>query len=190
MTLETYNLVTEGSCRLSDVVIPHDSKMFTVQAQGFIYGGGSAVTQPHLPHCYMVPCLDMLHMRMVMLAEPPSIEPMKSNENLVIDYAVYDGIVTEVGLAQVLPRPIEEYYSPPSVMIVGDSEGRYRAILLDPAYVLLASNKLVCNEDAVLNALRADIRECMKDKNYSQADEKYRKFSAGCWRVLDKMDCN
>jgi hypothetical protein len=61
MTLETCDLVIDGSCRLSDVDLPPNSNIFTVQAHGFVYGG--TTKQSHLPHCYELPCNDMVHMK-------------------------------------------------------------------------------------------------------------------------------
>ena len=185
LTLETCDLVIDGSCRLSDVDLSPNSNIFTVQARGFGYGG--TTKQSHLPHCYELPCYDMVNMRTTLLHGPPTTETMKDGEKVLVGNAVYQGILTSTGLAQFLPRPIEEYYSPPSVMIVCDIEGRCRAILVDPVYTLLASDSLLYNENETLNALRADIRDCMKDKEYSKATEKYRALSVECWRLQEKL---
>lgn len=188
MSLEKCDFVVEGSCRLSHIDLPPNAKIFTVQAHGFSYGGPTS-KQSHLSHCYELPCGDMVNMRTAMLSSPPSIDAKKEHENIVASYAVYQGMLTPTGLLQVLPRPIKEYYSPPAVMIVGDSQvNMYRAILVDPAYTLMASNSFVYNEDKTLNAFKTHIRECMKEKNYSEAAEQYRDFSAACWALLKVTD--
>lgn len=183
MVLVKCDLITDGSCRLSDVIVPPISNIFTVQAHGFIYGGNSK--ESPLSHCYELPCYDMVNMKTTMLSASPTIETMKDNEEVVADYAVYQGMLTPTGLLQVLPRPVEEYYSPPSVKIVGNAEGRYRAIFLDPVYTLLMYNNVVYNENSTLTVLRAYIRDCMKEKNYTKATEKYHELNVECWRVLE-----
>lgn len=185
MAIKCVDVLMDTVCKISDIDIPLCKNIFTIQAKGFVF---RCKVPPRLKHCYALPSPEFGNMTWALMAKPPSTIRMKDTEKLLIDKAVYEGVLVkkEGGLKECLPRPIKYFYAPPLVSIVENEAGGVRAILVDAAYALVIDNKNQV-KDKTLAELDDHIRLCMQQNKISEAQEHYVAFRYECMRVAKEQ---
>jgi hypothetical protein len=114
-------------CRTAEIDIPNDSTMFIIEAKTFAYGGGKT---PQLTHHYSLLSTSFEKLLVALMATPPTSDTIKITEQVIDNYAVYDGMLISTGLVEYLPRPVPHIYKPHPVIIVRDTTtGSTRALL-------------------------------------------------------------
>lgn len=181
----TENIQEHDVCRVCALDIPNESNMYIVQAKTFIFGNSYV---PRLTHCYEAPSTKESLLTHVFLASAPSYDDIKTGEKVLVESAIYHGVLMPAGLQEYsfLERPIGCYYSPPKVQIVQDTIGNVRAILVDAAYFYTNTQH---SQNSLVKDSKNSVVEYMQRKEYTNAYDAYKAFCLECMGQLHKREC-